>query len=272
MCSISTTAGASFVGRTELLTWLNTLCATRLTRVEQLCSGAVACQVLDALFPGRVPMRKVNWAATHEHEFVRNFKLLQQVLAALGESKVVPVDRLVRGRYQDNLEFLQWLKELYDGHAAAVAGRHYDAAARREKGRGGAEFNRLMGHEVKTPRKAAAGTTRCRRTSRLCSGDDAVAVDYAAMLEKKMAGLKIQSETAAAEQEELAGQVQALMQELECVSAERDFYVKKLEAIEELVHNVELAKTNNAQTNMLGLSILDVLYATVEDEQAFEPF
>ncbi|KAE8900055.1 hypothetical protein PF005_g14218 [Phytophthora fragariae] len=48
--------------------------------------------------------------------------------------------------------------------------------------------------------------------------------------------------------------------------------VERDSAIEELVHNVELAKTNNAQTNMLGMSILEVLYATVEDEQEFEPF
>ncbi|KAE9334224.1 hypothetical protein PR003_g13625 [Phytophthora rubi] len=48
--------------------------------------------------------------------------------------------------------------------------------------------------------------------------------------------------------------------------------VERDSAIEELVHNVELAKTNNAQANMLGMSILEVLYATVEDEQEFEPF
>lgn len=222
------TAGATFVGRTELLAWLNALCVTRLTCVEQLCSGAVACQVLDALFPGRVPMSKVHWSAAHEHEFVRNFKLLQQVLAALGVPKVVPVDRLVRGRYQDNLEFLQWLKELHDANVEAVAGQQYDAMARREKGRGGAEFNRLLGDAAaaaaaataavvtpsKTPMKPAAGTTPRRRKGRLCSGDDAVAVDYAAMLEKKMAGLKLQSEAAAVEQRQLATQMEELQKEV----------------------------------------------------------
>ncbi|KAG6592490.1 Microtubule -associated protein EB1 [Phytophthora cinnamomi] len=264
---------ASTAGRTQLLAWLNALCQTRLERVEQLRSGAVACQVLDALFPGRVPMSRVDWAAASERHFVANFMLLQRALAAVGERRPLPVDRLVRGSYLDNLELLQWLNDLCVRRGGGGP-RHYDAAAWREKGRGGAEFNRLFGAGGAAPAPAVKPrkTPTPRRTGRLCSGDDAVAVDYAAMLERKMQGLKIQSDAAEQEQEQLAAQMKELQQQLEATAAERDFYVKKLAAIEELVHNVELAKTNNAQTNMLGLAILDVLYATVEDDEEFVPF
>ena len=40
--------------------------------------------------------------------------------------------------------------------------------------------------------------------------------------------------------------------------------------IGDLVHEIELSKTTSAQTNFLGLSVLDVIYATEEDEQEQE--
>lgn len=40
----------------------------------------------------------------------------------------IPVDRLVKLRFQDNLEFLQWMKKFWDSN---YPGGRYDAAARR---------------------------------------------------------------------------------------------------------------------------------------------
>lgn len=37
--------------------------------------------------------------------------------------KIVPVDRLIKGRFQDNFEFLQWFKKFFD---ANYDGREYD--------------------------------------------------------------------------------------------------------------------------------------------------
>lgn len=42
-----------------------------------------------------------------------------------GESlQVIPVDKLIKGRFQDNFEFLQWFKKFFD---ANYDGREYDA-------------------------------------------------------------------------------------------------------------------------------------------------
>jgi hypothetical protein len=40
--------------------------------------------------------------------------------------QIIPVDRLVKGRFQDNFEFIQWFKKFFD---ANYDGRPYDAPA-----------------------------------------------------------------------------------------------------------------------------------------------
>ena len=46
---------------------------------------------------------------------------------SLDSPQPVPVDRLVKCKMQDNLEFLQWMKKFWDTNAR---GDGYDAAAR----------------------------------------------------------------------------------------------------------------------------------------------
>ncbi|POM60186.1 Microtubule -associated protein EB1 [Phytophthora palmivora] len=247
----------AYLGRTELLRWLNALCATELTRVEEASSGAVACQV-------KIQMNKVDWMATQQHECVHNYKLLQQGFTTLGITKRIPVDKLVRGKYQDNLEFLQWLKCFYDSHKAPL--QPYDARARRAKGRGGVQYNRKL-DGVRTLVKRARVAMADGRTSRRCEAEEITAVM------EKMEKMKIQSEGLTEEKKTLMDQVTELKRTVERVKKERDFYLKKLRTIEELVHEAELSKTTSAQTNLLGLSVLDVVYATTEDEEEQElPF
>ncbi|KAG3141307.1 hypothetical protein PI126_g15557 [Phytophthora idaei] len=223
-------------------------------------SGAVACQVLDLLYPGIIPMNRVNWTTTQPHECMYNYKLLQKSLLALHIDKKIAVDKLIRGKYQDNLEFLQWLKAFYDRHEPLL--QPYDACARRSKGKGGARYNQKLGG---APVKKRA---RVATTGRRCSADAAEA-EFAAVL-KKMQDMKIKSNGLMEEKNALKAETCALLlprgDQAERVKGERDFYVNKLEAIAELVHDAELSKATNAQTNLLGLSILDVLFATEEDE------
>ena len=42
--------------------------------------------------------------------------------------QIVPVDKLVKGRFQDNFEFLQWFKRFFD---ANYQGQDYDPIAAR---------------------------------------------------------------------------------------------------------------------------------------------
>jgi hypothetical protein len=61
------------------------------TKIEQLGSGAVYCQILDAIHPGKVNMSKVNWKAHLEWEFINNLKILQQSFLKCGLNKHIEV-------------------------------------------------------------------------------------------------------------------------------------------------------------------------------------
>lgn len=50
---------AYFVGRKELIDWINATLQMGISKIEQTASGAVACQLLDMLHPGSVAFSKV---------------------------------------------------------------------------------------------------------------------------------------------------------------------------------------------------------------------
>ena len=73
-------------------------------------------------------MSKINWKAKLEHEFIGNYKILQQAFTKIGITKHIDVEKLIKGKYQDNLEFLQWMKRYFDKHHCGAA---YDAVGKR---------------------------------------------------------------------------------------------------------------------------------------------
>lgn len=120
---------AYFTSKSEILKWLNTTLKLNITKVEQASTGAIYCQLLDALHPNKVKLQKVNWKATLEHEFLANLKLLQQSLIDLGIDKEIDISKLAKGRYQDNFEILQWFKGYFDNQNPDLT--NYDAEQRR---------------------------------------------------------------------------------------------------------------------------------------------
>merc|ERR1719383_1280470 len=80
------------------------------------------------LFPGSIPLKKVKFKTRLEHECIQNFKVLQASFKKMNVDKIVPVDKLIKGRFQDNFEFIQWFKKFFD---ANYDGRDYDAIGAR---------------------------------------------------------------------------------------------------------------------------------------------
>ena len=99
--------------------------------MEQLGTGAIYCQLLDMMFPGSISMPKVNWSAKHEHEFIQNFKLLQAGLQSMGILKTIPVEKLVKAKLADNLQFAQWFRVFFDKYFRRDLLNRYDPAGER---------------------------------------------------------------------------------------------------------------------------------------------
>ncbi|XP_015606400.1 microtubule-associated protein RP/EB family member 1 isoform X3 [Cephus cinctus] len=116
------------LSRHDMLSWVNDCLQSSFTKIEELCTGAVYCQFMDMLFPGSVPLKRVKFRTNLEHEYIQNFKLLQAGFKKMNVDKVIPVDKLIKGRFQDNFEFLQWFKKFFD---ANYDGREYDACEAR---------------------------------------------------------------------------------------------------------------------------------------------
>ena len=167
--------GAYFTSRNEILTFLNTLLDLNLTKIEQTASGAVACQLMEYVFPNSIVMSRVNWSAKASHEYVANYKLLQGAFNKANIQKYIDVDKLIRGKYQDNLEFCQGLKAFFDQASNMMGGREgYDPVAVRAKGKGGKAVptgNRGGAKRV----AAAAASSSTVRTARPMAGTAAVA-------------------------------------------------------------------------------------------------
>jgi RP/EB family microtubule-associated protein len=81
--------------------------------------------------------------------------------------QIVPIDRLVKGRFQDNFEFLQWFKKFFDANYSGA--EPYDALAMRggepmgsggsNAPRGGSNAKRASPRDTVNSTKSAPRTT-----------------------------------------------------------------------------------------------------------------
>jgi RP/EB family microtubule-associated protein len=217
------------VSKAVLLDWLNTVFGLSYVKVEECSSGAVYCQILDAIYPGQVPMKTVKWNAKNEYDWVANFKIAQKVMTAQNVAKPLPIDKLVKGKYQDNLEFLQWFKHYFE---CRFGGQPYDAAGRRALGVGGAASGIGGGAPKPAPRAAVAAPVK--------KPTPTVAV-------KKVtpaASPKPKAETTSAakvdggeQKEKLLAQISELEAQMVGFEKERDFYFGKLREVEIFCQN-----------------------------------
>ncbi|XP_043946304.1 microtubule-associated protein RP/EB family member 1-like isoform X1 [Protopterus annectens] len=180
----STSVTSDNLSRHDMLAWINESLQLNFTKIEQLCSGVSYCQFMDMLFPGSIALKKVKFQAKLEHEFIHNFKILQASFKKMGVDKIIPVDKLVKGKFQDNFEFVQWFKKFFD---ANYDGKEYDPVAARQGqessapapvvpalskpkktlSTGSTDGSPISGSENRTPKKEAASTIKLARIAPL---------------------------------------------------------------------------------------------------------
>ncbi|XP_077192199.1 microtubule-associated protein RP/EB family member 1 isoform X2 [Paroedura picta] len=244
----STSVTSDNLSRHDMLAWINESLQLNLTKIEQLCSGAAYCQFMDMLFPGSVALKKVKFQAKLEHEYIQNFKILQAGFKRMGVDKIIPVDKLVKGKFQDNFEFVQWFKKFFD---ANYDGKDYDPVAARQ-GQETAVAPALVAPVLNKPKKnlGPGGTAPARP---MVAQRTTVANKTAPGMVKKAPGGIGEEESA-----ELIQQINVLKVTVEDLEKERDFYFGKL-------RNIELiCQENEGESDPVLQRIVEILYATDE--------
>ncbi|XP_037823167.1 LOW QUALITY PROTEIN: microtubule-associated protein RP/EB family member 1 [Lucilia sericata] len=283
----STNVTTENLSRHDMLAWVNDCLQAQFSKIEELCTGAAYCQFMDMLFPGSVPMKRVKFRTNLEHEYIQNFKILQASFKKMSVDKIIPVDKLIKGRFQDNFEFLQWFKKFFD---ANYDGREYEPLIARGGiklgngvgggGSGVGSSNDLLHHHqhdkrhiqmpsgrstthatttrttaTKVPPRAAVPATNSRPAVASSNSSAGGAV--------KKANENNTSAVTNQQIEELSSQVMDMRLNLEGLEKERDFYFSKLRDIEILCQEAE-----EGDTHPLIQKILEILYAT---EDGFAP-
>lgn len=196
---------------------------------------------MDMLFPGCILLKKVKFQARLEHEFIHNFKVLQASFKRMNVDKIISVERLVKGKFQDNFEFIQWFKKFFD---ANYDGKEYDPLQTRQGQEGTPSPNpgpqRTSPTAIKTvpapPRQINSAPVK-RAPPMTRNGGDAEIIE----LNQQLLDLKLT---------------------VDGLEKERDFYFSKL-------RDIELICQEHEGENSTTLSkIMDILYAT---EDGFAP-
>ncbi|KAJ7952812.1 Microtubule-associated protein RP/EB [Quillaja saponaria] len=240
--------GAYFVGRSEILAWINSTLQLNLSKVEEACSGAVHCQLMDAVHPGMVPMHKVNFDAKSEYEMIQNYKVLQDVFNKLKITKHIEVNKLVKGRPLDNLEFMQWMKRYCDSVNADLL-HNYNPLGRREACKGGKEVSKKAAPS-QTSTKGSNSTSRSQPSHNSRKNDVS-----SANTNQAAKALRPSSSAGPAYDK----QITELKLSVDSLEKERDFYFAKLRDIEILCQTPEI------EHSPVVAAIQKILYATDDD-------
>jgi len=184
---------------------------------------------------------------------VANFKILQGVFEKQEIIKHIDVERLIKGKYQDNLEFCQWMKNYFETN---YGGQEYNAKERRQAAKQGT-------------RPAAIGTkskpeSKESETSKVSAVKARLTTVTAKPPASKPSGVISSSKGDAVVQAELIRQterVKELEQQLGELSVaaqnlekERNFYFGKLREIE------IICQTDEAATVVAKEQVLAILY------------
>ncbi|XP_068185709.1 microtubule-associated protein RP/EB family member 1b [Antennarius striatus] len=238
----STSVTSENLSRHDMLVWINDSLQMNLTKIEMLCTGAAYCQFMDMLFPNSLLLKKVKFGAKLEHEYIHNFKLLQGAFKKMMVDKIIPVDKLVKGKFQDNFEFVQWFKKFFDANYEMT---DYDPVERRQGQEAVSTANSSTSAFNRAPRKPLNQATQRPPVAKVAP--------KLANVSTKKPGTGGNDERA-----ELLNEMETLKATIQDMEKERDFYFGKLRSIE------VICQEKDGEDDPTVQKITDILYATDE--------
>ncbi|GIQ87414.1 microtubule-associated protein RP/EB [Kipferlia bialata] len=281
-------SGAYFIGKREILDWANSLLQTDVRRIEELANGCVYLQCMDVLHPGLVNLARVNWDAKTEYDRIQNLKFLQSLFKQVGIDRAIEINKLARGKYQDNLEFAQFFKFHFETNYHTID-PEYDPVARREHAKQGSRKRRHGAGKAGTITRKAS-TTRAAQPRPAPEKKERPAakpvrererpaprrgsVDSRAERERAPAPVKPQVVATPApprviykEDPETTARLEDLEQTCESLEIERDWYFSKLREIEIALEKAESTPDQYGGVSDLREHIQAILFASAEDGQ-----
>lgn len=250
--------------RTDLLIWLNDLLQLNYKRVEECGTGAAYCQIMDSIY-GDVPMHRVRFESTAEYEYQTNYKILQSCFAKHKIEKTVYVDKLLRCKFQDNLEFLQWIKRFW---AQNKDDTPYDPSSRRRY-RPVTSGNNIHQAGPSQPNSSNTSTPGVLNISkRKSAGYIGLANKPSRNSSEQLVGLQAELSQSHATIRSLENDMDTLKETVSLMENERDFYYTKLRDIEILVQTTQdlitegLYGQDPSELEKFLSKIQKILYAT----------
>lgn len=261
--------------RTELLNWLNDLLQLNYRKIEECGTGAAYCQIMDSIY-GDLPMHRVKFNATAEYEFQTNYKVLQSCFTKHHIEKTVYVEKLIRCRFQDNLEFLQWLKKYWvqnkdDSPYDAESRRKYRVASTGAS-TGGGPINLAKRRTSGYSSSVSGGNSSTSSFGNNATSRASHGVNRRVSNEQV---LGLQAELAQAQDKvaSLDKEIGTYKDAMNIMERERDFYFGKLRDIEILVQSTQdlisegVYNSGNDDLTKILNKVQQILYAT---EEGFE--
>jgi len=236
------------------MAWVNEFLETDYAKVEECADGAVYVQLCDSIFNLKDnQMKKVKWGSNSKIDWGSNWKIVQDCFHKHGVSKPIDVAKILNGKFQDNLEVMQWFKHF---HECKYSGVNYDAKKRRNLSSSAPKKSKKTKQRSVTRKKNENSTTE-RKT-------------------KKAAGKRKKLKESEDKLQGLLDAVDKATQTIEAVEKERNFYFGKLREIEILCQDDNSGQDDNNSdqdtlVSNLQKAVLEIMYKTGEGSDMVSP-
>ena len=267
------------LGRSELLTWVNKTVESDYIKIEDLSDGVGFCQIIDAFFKNiSKEMNSLKLNAINEIELKqKNLCLLNTLLGKAGCIKHIDPNKLSKGLFSTNLEFLQFLFDfIYKTFGSSLPKKKYRGLKRRieiiKNQSGNKVFknitkylpSHLITNEVILQIEKDKFFNDDGSDSELSDNDEMVNYEEDSELQGKLDKYKLFFKLL---EEDLIGYVnenKKLSDEIHEIEEEKEYYLGKLKNIYTFCEN-ESKNTQNIKTKNICTNIINRITSIPDD-------